>query len=224
MSLESKHHSSGDEDSQRRLLDIEEEHHASTPWHRESYWRRIWISVVTHGTQSSLLALLILSMLCNLFLSLGAWNYSERDSRPASDFSTYGWWPPAGESTMGRIDELVAGLSANRPVAQAQNMDWWGLNETLSTQLWNSLRTEHGMVALSNNFTDSRGLPRGATFPWDTSKGVYFLQAFHTLHCLVRWLAKSNFLQDMLTRGSKCFTPPSSRQDTTAAKATITGI
>ena len=62
-------------------------------------------------------------------------------------------------------------------IALVHDNDWWSLNESLSDRLWDGIRTEQGMVALPKAFTDSKGLPRGVTFPWDEHKSVYLLQA-----------------------------------------------
>ncbi|KAL9637290.1 MAG: hypothetical protein Q9204_001938 [Flavoplaca sp. TL-2023a] len=78
---------------------------------------------------------------------------------------------------------LEAGLTKVN-IALVHENDWWSLNESLSDRLWDGIKTEQGMVALPKAFTDSKGLPRGVTFPWDEQRSVYFLQAYHTLHCL----------------------------------------
>jgi len=47
-------------------------------------------------------------------------------------------------------------------------------------ELWQSLDTSAGFVALPKDLH----LGSTDTFPWDTSKGVYILNSYHTLHCL----------------------------------------
>lgn len=57
-------------------------------------------------------------------------------------------------------------------------------NETLTNEAWESLEYDLGSVALTHEFAASKGLPPAQAFPWDESKGIYFLNAYHGLHCL----------------------------------------
>ena len=43
-------------------------------------------------------------------------------------------------------------------------------------------------VALTDEYAESHGLPIADRFPWDDDKGLYFIKAFHQLHCLVSFL------------------------------------
>ena len=63
--------------------------------------------------------------------------------------------------------------------------DYWGSNETLSDQLWESIDTSPVMVSLSQEYIEKHDLPPSIPFPWDESRGLYFLKAYHMLHCLV---------------------------------------
>ena len=40
------------------------------------------------------------------------------------------------------------------------------------------------MVAVSKDWAEGLGLPSSVSWPWDHSKGIYFMNAFHTLHCV----------------------------------------
>jgi hypothetical protein len=40
-------------------------------------------------------------------------------------------------------------------------------------------------VQFSDEYAREHDLPRSARFPWDDSKGVYFIKALHEIHCLV---------------------------------------
>ena len=42
------------------------------------------------------------------------------------------------------------------------------------------------MVALPADFATANGLPLAQRFPWDPSKGIYLLNGYHNLHCIVR--------------------------------------
>lgn len=44
------------------------------------------------------------------------------------------------------------------------------------------------MVALSDDFVERARLPRSQRFPWDDSKGLYLINGYHNLHCIVSYL------------------------------------
>ena len=39
---------------------------------------------------------------------------------------------------------------------------------------------------MADDYVASMHLPKAQRFPWDASKGIYFLHGHHNLHCLVR--------------------------------------
>ena len=51
--------------------------------------------------------------------------------------------------------------------------------------LWESIVDFPGVVALDGDFVKEKHLPPSYPFPWDDSKGVYIVAAYHSLHCLV---------------------------------------
>ena len=60
-------------------------------------------------------------------------------------------------------------------------------NRSIADEAWNSplLVPETGLVAMSDDWVTSKSLPRAQHFPWDKSKGLYVLNGFHSMHCLV---------------------------------------
>ncbi|MCJ1312554.1 hypothetical protein MMC25_006228 [Agyrium rufum] len=50
-------------------------------------------------------------------------------------------------------------------------------------RLWNAIDISEGMVAITHEESDSLGLPRSKTFPWDINKGMYLSHAHHAMHC-----------------------------------------
>lgn len=55
----------------------------------------------------------------------------------------------------------------------------------VTEESWDKLNYDLGSIALSDEYADSVGLPRAQRFPWDQSKGLYFLNGYHGIHCLV---------------------------------------
>ena len=58
-------------------------------------------------------------------------------------------------------------------------------NHSLADERWEAIDINAGIVAISDEWATEHNLPPTQRFPWDSSKGVYTLSAFHTLHCLV---------------------------------------
>lgn len=63
---------------------------------------------------------------------------------------------------------------------------YFGEDEAAADRLWDDINIDNGTVALSDTFVEAMGLPTAQRFPWDQEKGVYLLNGFHSLHCLVR--------------------------------------
>ena len=58
-------------------------------------------------------------------------------------------------------------------------------NLTEVRKIWEEISIDDGMVALPDVFSSKKELPEAQRFPWDDSKGLYFLNGYHNLHCLV---------------------------------------
>lgn len=71
-------------------------------------------------------------------------------------------------------------------------------NRTVADNAWRSpdLIPETGLVAMPDDWVFSKGLPEAQRFPWDKSKGLYVLNGFHNIHCLV---SRQRLLADLLT-------------------------
>jgi len=50
--------------------------------------------------------------------------------------------------------------------------------------LWDALDVSTGLVRISSDWALENGLPLSNKFPWDQSQGMYYLGAFHQIHCL----------------------------------------
>jgi hypothetical protein len=83
------------------------------------------------------------------------------------------------------------GLSLVTPSIHYHHTDYWSANQTLADELWESIDTDPMVVALTDEYADSHDLPRSDRFPWDVSKGRYFVKVFHQLHCLVSTCSKT---------------------------------
>jgi hypothetical protein len=80
---------------------------------------------------------------------------------------------------------LSAGLKRDIPIEIYPTTKYTGDNITEVRALWEELSGDTGVVALSAVFVEEKRLKQAMRFPWDEEKGVYLLQGFHNLHCLV---------------------------------------
>lgn len=52
-------------------------------------------------------------------------------------------------------------------------------------QAWDSIIPSHGIVAVDRQWAIEKQLPASMSLPSDPSKGVYIIDAYHQIHCLV---------------------------------------
>ncbi|MCJ1278463.1 hypothetical protein MMC21_006280 [Puttea exsequens] len=57
-------------------------------------------------------------------------------------------------------------------------------NRARTDKLWSEIDIDSGVIALPDSYVSEKGLPEAMRFPWDNSKGIYFVNAYHNLHCL----------------------------------------
>jgi hypothetical protein len=83
---------------------------------------------------------------------------------------------------------FLAQLQYNLPIKWTWKTPWNSENLTEEDLAWNDSRgfqSREGIVALNDSFTQSVGLPSAQRWPWDKSKGIYFVEGVHALHCVV---------------------------------------
>lgn len=59
-------------------------------------------------------------------------------------------------------------------------------NSTVANAAWDAVDTNAVALAISRERAHEMGLPPTLPFPWDHSKGMYFIRGYHYLHGLVR--------------------------------------
>jgi len=80
----------------------------------------------------------------------------------------------------------AAHLSREVSVPWTHMNAYFGENDTAADELWEDISIDKGTVALEDSYVRRVGLPRAQRFPWDENKGLYLLNGFHSMHCLVR--------------------------------------
>lgn len=77
----------------------------------------------------------------------------------------------------------------------------------MADQLWEDISIDNGTVALEDSYVETMGLPLSQRFPWDDGKGIYLLNGYHSLHCLVSGRDGTSYKRDpksvYLTRKQK---------------------
>ena len=80
---------------------------------------------------------------------------------------------------------FAAGVTRGVTRPFVTNTEWSGPNTTQTDALWKALPANVGMVAIDKQMSEDMSLYATESFPWDHSKGVYLLEGYHSLHCLV---------------------------------------
>ncbi|MCJ1357969.1 MAG: hypothetical protein MMC33_007966 [Icmadophila ericetorum] len=81
------------------------------------------------------------------------------------------------------VKSRFAGLAWDTPRAYTIEDGYDDMNETVRSEYWDAINYDSGSLALSYEYTARMGLPKAQPFPWDESKGLYFLSAHHSIHC-----------------------------------------
>ena len=84
-----------------------------------------------------------------------------------------------------KSNAVKAQLSWNTPGEFVYNGIYDSQDTESTEEAWENLRYDVGSIALSDEYVKSTGLPIAQRFPWDESKGLYFISAYHSIHCLV---------------------------------------
>lgn len=125
-----------------------------------------------HMTSSSTLAFRILTFVA-VVTSLGN-----------ALFAVYTFRSLSNESS--NIDKsLYAGLEREMPLPYRDRTMFNNPNRSISDAAWDDWIVDPGIVALPNNWVKGKMLPQAQNWPWDEEKGLYLLQGFHNIHCLV---------------------------------------
>ena len=85
------------------------------------------------------------------------------------------------------LKNSTAGLSRDVSVPFIIDRVYDSKNRSVADDAWKSplLAPETGLVAMPDDWVTTKGLPIAQRFPWDNSKGLYVLNGFHNMHCLV---------------------------------------
>ena len=95
-----------------------------------------------------------------------------------------------------RLHTMAPSVSVSEELAVVDSLPemytvfhWWtaygSRNHTRDNTLWDAINPSHGFIAVDHKDAAARNWPATVYLPSDESKGVYLLEAYHQLHCLV---------------------------------------
>ena len=79
---------------------------------------------------------------------------------------------------MQNLDRLQKRFRWNTPYSSSDRV--------LSDHLWDKILPSHGFISVDRQWAVQHQWPVTGYLPSDHSKGVYLLEAYHQMHCLVR--------------------------------------
>ena len=80
---------------------------------------------------------------------------------------------------------IYASLERDVPTPYRDDTIFSSHNRTIADAAWDSWVVDPGIVALPHGWVKAKMLPQAQHWPWDGDKGIYLLNGFHNLHCLV---------------------------------------
>jgi hypothetical protein len=81
--------------------------------------------------------------------------------------------------------QVLAGLGLTTKATYWQSTAYTDENRTISDAVWEAIDTSPNTISLDKDYTRKHNLADSIPFPWDQSKGLYIVKAFHHMHCLV---------------------------------------
>ena len=91
----------------------------------------------------------------------------------------------SSDGSWNRDRSLYASLEREIPVPYRDRTMFNSPNRSISDAAWDGWIVDPGIVALPNDWVKGKMLPQAQHWPWDEDKGLYLLQGFHNIHCLV---------------------------------------
>ncbi|KAI0457083.1 hypothetical protein F5B21DRAFT_109458 [Xylaria acuta] len=129
---------------------------ATIPYRRSRFALLNWTAILT--------TLLAVSLTANIFLIIKSAIHPELTESDCPSF--------------------YAGLKRDVPIRIVPKTEYTSENLTAALLSWGKLLGDPGVVALPSAYVKEKNLHQALPFPWDEDKSVYFLQAYHNLHCL----------------------------------------
>ena len=98
---------------------------------------------------------------------------------------------------------------------------WWSKYSSANPEdgpavdhAWDSIVPAHGIVAVDHRWAAEKQLPPSMSLPSDAKKGVYIIDAYHQIHCLVQRCFRHRTLYPMLTESRPSSARHSTKQST----------
>jgi hypothetical protein len=154
----------------------------------QTHWKTIALVVL------ALSNLLLLTLLLDARLSLASNLPASTDIDPdfLAQIGKLSSWPSAWLSiiTCIIITDVASPAIVPPLPKKAVEFSWYTPynnveNQTASNELWDKISSSHGLIALDHQFAKENQWLESMPVPGDEGKGLYLLESYHQLHCLV---------------------------------------
>lgn len=81
--------------------------------------------------------------------------------------------------------KIRANLANNIPKPFIHTTEYSSNNLTQVQELWDAINFDEGQISIPHDVAAEMQLPPAQPFPWDPTRGIYLVNAYHNLHCLV---------------------------------------
>lgn len=177
---------------QKHTLLVEDAEHSVPPrppyCSAQTHWKTIVLIVVLVLSNLLLLTLLLVpkpSVASKLPAS------TEVDPNILAQIGKPSAWPPTWLSitTCAITDAEPPAIVPPLP-KKAVQFSWYTPynnveNQTASNELWDKISSSHGLIALDHQSAKEKQWLESMPVPGDEGKGLYLLESYHQLHCLV---------------------------------------
>jgi len=82
---------------------------------------------------------------------------------------------------------IYSGIPLTKTMTYSYESDFWHPdrpNDKSPDAFWDALDTSPIAVALDRTWVKEHNVPVSDSWPWDDEKGLYYVKAFHNMHCL----------------------------------------
>lgn len=154
---------------------------SSTDDPAESCEQKPFLAVESRRTHHALGITLALSIITNTILTTTIVHSSSNSGSYVEERTRFGRYTACEVMIINANSHLSTGLT--RTISQQWQL-FYDFNETTWNETWENSSYDFGIIAFKDTYAKSMGLPRSQGWPWDVSRGIYVINAYHNLHCV----------------------------------------
>ena len=81
--------------------------------------------------------------------------------------------------------QFLASLTNDLPKPFIHTTEYSSGNLSEVQNLWDAISFDEGQISIPHDVAAELQLPPSQPFPWDSTRGIYLINAYHNIHCLV---------------------------------------